>query len=154
MEMRQEKIIHLTWDGKKSLQEVKKMDKEKDKGIYRVYGNHPVYGSNSLIYIGRTIKQTFAERIEQEENGWLKDEDILPSKIIVGRFDPDDNLSDKEKEQVEQMLIYSHSPAYNSSNIGKPLGKEFHELHILNWGIRGSLLPEVSGLRWGNYYDE
>jgi hypothetical protein len=156
METIDETIIHLEWDGPQSLDDVKKLDEKEDYGKYQIYGNHPVYGENTLIYIGMAAKQTFGKRMVQEEISWLNDKDIQPINIFVGRFDMDDKLLDQEweklTEKVEQMLIYAHAPSYNSSKIDKPLGKEFEKIHILNWGIRGSLLPEVSGARWSNYY--
>ncbi len=143
--------IHLKWEGPLEIEEVCNLkDDEEDFGIYQVYGNHPIYGSGVLIYIGMTADQSFGERIKQET--WLTDDDIKPISIYVGRFDMNDKLSSQQwielTKMVEKLLIYSHSPAFNSSNINKSLGKEFENMLILNWGTRGNLLPEVSGDRW------
>jgi hypothetical protein len=55
-------IIHIDWEGPQSLDAVAKLDGSTDRGVYQIYGSHPVYGSGVLLYIGRT-RGTFAERV-------------------------------------------------------------------------------------------
>jgi len=47
----------------------------KDRGLYQIYGHHPVYGSNVLLYIGQTYGRTFRERIEEHNIGGGSQED-------------------------------------------------------------------------------
>jgi len=48
---------------------------------------------------------------------------------------------------AEKLLIYSHRPAHNSSNINSLQAKELSATHVLNWGNFKSLLPEVSSMK-------
>jgi len=41
------------------------MDSLTEKGIYQVYGTHPVYGKDVLLYIRKTSNQTFGKRLRQ-----------------------------------------------------------------------------------------
>ena len=59
--------------------------------------------------------------------------------------------NDKWRELIdtaERLLIYSHWPGGNSSGLNKIDSADFQNIHILNWGNRRDLLPEVSGKRW------
>ena len=51
-----EKIYEVCWDGpytKDTLDEISEEDNNKYV-LYKVYGSHPVYGNNVLLYIGMT----------------------------------------------------------------------------------------------------
>jgi len=61
-------IIHLQWHGPFTLIQLEKLsDEEKDYGIYQIYGSNPIYGTSTLLYIGKASDQTFATRIKQHE---------------------------------------------------------------------------------------
>jgi hypothetical protein len=48
-----ERIIHIEWEGPYSLSQLDTLnDLRKDYGLYQIYGHHPIYGSNVLLYIG------------------------------------------------------------------------------------------------------
>ena len=50
-----ETIIHIEWEGPYSLNQLDTLnDLRRDHGLYQIYGHHPVYGSNVLLYIGQT----------------------------------------------------------------------------------------------------
>jgi len=168
-----EQNIRIEWDGPYNISDIgyveekedyiksefnKNIDTEdSDRGIYQVYGYHPVYGDNVLLYIGKTCKQTFAKRLSQE--GWEYNQDYKNIQFYVGRlfsvneeaipsYDEWDILIDK----AERMLIYAHKPAQNSSNIlsirrGAEL-KEFENIRIFNYDNCRSLIPEISGDLW------
>lgn len=77
--------VDLDWQGPYKLTELSKVnDYSKDYGIYQIYGFHPVYGSNVLMYIGLAAKQTFYQRIKQE--GWEAIKDSENIEIYVGRL--------------------------------------------------------------------
>ncbi len=149
------KKIHIQWDGPYSLEQIKSMNSGKDYGLYQAYGVHTVYGSNVLLYIGQATYQTFGVRILQHTKwGYVQDENEL--KIYVGRFAGNEEISDKEwSEQIsvaEKLLIFTHSPALNSSNINTVSNDIPLETHVYNWGNRRNLLPEVSAFRY--LYDD
>ncbi len=171
--MEETKIIRIEWDGPYTLNDIgydeetytfnttniKLNEKKQDKGIYQIYGYHPIYGDNVLLYIGKTLTQTFSKRISQE--GWENNNDYKNFQIYVGRLfntkqEPPKNW-DNIISKAEQMLIYSHSPAKNSSNIvsvtKKHKLKEFENIRILNYDNHRSLMPEVSGELWIKGFD-
>jgi hypothetical protein len=67
-----------------------------------------------------------------------------------------EDFSDEEWEiitkQCEQLLIYALAPGYNSRNKQSINELELRDLHILNWGDRRDLYPEISGDRWTEKY--
>ena len=150
--------IHIVWDGPFTLDQIKGMKSEDDYGVYQVYGTHVVYGSYSLLYIGQATYQKFGVRIPQHTKwGYVPDENEL--KFYVGRFGGNGDVSDdKWNDQIkiaEKLLIYTHSPALNSSNINSVNDVPI-ESHVFNWGNRRNLLPEISALRYlaeeGEYF--
>ena len=89
--------IRIEWDGPYSLsdigynEETEKYipsnmlnDKCEDFGIYQVYGFHPIYGNDVLLYIGQATKQTFAKRLSQE--AWEYNTDYKNIKFYAGRL--------------------------------------------------------------------
>lgn len=147
-------VIHIQWEGPVTLYNISQLnDSVQDYGVYQVYGHHPIYGPNSLLYIGQAKQQTFFQRLSQEP--WeLEERDFI---FFVGRLadtkQPSNDVWDKRIDLAERMLIYAHSPAYNSSGLQSTPGKEFYDLHVLNWGNFGSLLPEVSGNRYSKKFE-
>ncbi len=151
-----ERIVHIDWDGPFSIDELGSlMDNEVDYGIYQVYGTHHIYGSDVLLYIGKADKQTFGVRLKQE--AWRNNCDSNKVSIYIGRLagesTPNSNQWSKEIELAEKLLIYSHSPAFNSQSLNYIPDKDLYGFHVLNWGNFRSLLPEVSGFRWTNKFD-
>ena len=161
--------IKIEWEGSYSLEDIgfndteytyskkdcKLNDESMDYGIYQIYGYHPVYGTNVLLYIGKAQNQTFATRIAQE--GWEYNEDSKNIQIYVGRIYNENSSSDEVWDELidtaERMLIYSHEPARNSSNIlnitrDKEKLKSFEDIRIFNYGRYKSLMPEISGEMW------
>jgi hypothetical protein len=167
--------IKIEWEGSYSLEDIgfndieytyskknsKLNDDSMDYGIYQIYGSHPVYGTNVLLYIGKAQNQTFATRIAQES--WGYNEDSKNIQIYIGRiynkYNSDDEIWDKMIDTAERMLIYSHEPARNSSNIlnitrNKEKLKSFEDVRILNYGRYKSLMPEISGEMWIKEYGD
>ena len=150
-------VIHLQWDGPFTLEEIQGMNDNHDRGVYQVYGSHPVYGSDVLLYIGKAGEQTFSVRLQQEQ--WHYNQDAGNIRYYVGRLagkrTPGHVEWGRQIDLVETLLIHSHWPAANSRNI-QGLGghaAEIANLHVLNWGQRRSLLSEVSGLMLTDRYN-
>ena len=151
----QPKIIHIQWQGPLQLPEIKSMkDDSKDYGVYQIYGAHRVYGTNILLYIGKANQQTFAKRIGQERwDVWEYNEGKVEIRLgrLVGEQTPSDKQWENQIDLAEVLLINAHKPAQNASNIGELSqlrDKDLRNVHVLNWGDLGALLPEVSGDRW------
>lgn len=152
------KDIHIDWDGPYNYDEaVKLKDHNIDYGVYQIYGTHPLYGSNILLYIGQANSQTFGVRLSQE--AWRSsDADPSDLKVYVGRLagygaTPSNDEWASQITIAERMLIFAHWPAGNSSGLNVYLDEKYHDTHILNWGCHRDLLPEVSGARYSNRYE-
>lgn len=135
------KIINIMWEGPLSPARVKKY---KNSGVYQYYGDHHVYGSGVLLYIGQAKK--LADRIRKDRFDKLCDRNI---KIYFGP------VKQSMLDRVEKLLICASAPARNSHHVIEPLDEAQDEslldLLILNWGDYRSLLPEVSGYRFSNH---
>ena len=154
------KIIHVQWDGPFTLSNVVKLsDKRTDYGIYQIYGSHPIYGNNTLLYIGKACQQTFAERISQENwKGWELGQGRIQVHIgrLSGSTTPKRAEWNQEIDLVELLLLTAHKPAHNASGIvslSNAIDMKIREIHVLNWGNCQDLLPEISGARWSNKFD-
>lgn len=151
------KLIEIEWDGPFEWNELNGLkDETKDYGVYQIYGFHPVYGRDVLLYIGKADYQTLGKRIGQKN--WLDTGDSKITKIYVGRLAgkiiPDDETWSKEIDLAEKLLISVHKPAHNSKSLSTIPEKDMQDVHVLNWGERRSLFPEVSGLRWIDTFDD
>ena len=149
--------IHVQWDGPYTYEEAEELkDSNSDYGVYQIYGSHPVYGSDILVYIGKASQQTFGLRLSQEL--WnLHNQDSSRVAVYVGRLStynvtPSSEVWTQEISLVERLLIYSHWPAGNSSGLHVKFGEDLHYVQVLNWGKYRDLLPEVSGARYSNRY--
>jgi len=175
--MKNTEVIRIEWDGPYSLYDIgyiedketyttvniKLDDSNKDYGIYQVYGYHPVYGNDVLLYIGKADGQTFAKRLSQER--WEFNSDYKNIKLYVGRLflvdeeeHPTPNQWSGLIDKTERMLINAHSPARNSSNIltinrDESKLKEFYNMRIFNYSCYRCLMPEVSGEMWVKGFD-
>lgn len=149
--------IHIEWDGPYTLDQLPELnDSNRDYGIYQIYGGHPVYGSQVLMYIGKADQQTFCTRISQEN--WHFNRNAGQVQIHVGRLagiqTPGLEQWSQEITRAERLLIYSHSPACNSQCVSSINEDGLLDVHILNWGCHRDLMAEVSGSRWTSKYHE
>ena len=153
--------INLVWRGPHSPAEVRKLHGPSDYGIYQFYGTHPVYGADTLVYIGLANENTFGERLPSHHiasigSEWEDNTESI--RIHTGRLHiiedetpPNDADWGTLLAQVEYLLVYAHSPAWNAQYVrNPPKDRSYHNLHVLNWGQYGQLLPEVSGARCTN----
>lgn len=169
----QEKLLVIRWFGPFLYDEIKKINLVQAKqrknnkkdynhveslgyddayGVYQIYGAHPIYGSNVLMYIGKVVEQTFAERLLQ--HGWVPyNRDARNASVYVGRllYSGNDKIQAQQAEQnitdAESVLIYATAPAANSSGVYDT--KVYHEpIRVINVGQYRSLPSEVSTLSW------
>lgn len=136
-----EKKVILEWKKFEKLEDVLKENDEEAYGVYQISGYHAVFGDGALLYIGRAVDQSFAERFRQHED-WLRKESGV--KIYLGRTTNIENdIWDNIIKHVEILLIYYHSPPYNSTFISES-PKPTSKLRIINIGDYGDLYPEIS----------
>lgn len=110
-------------------------------GLYQIYGTSPLYGLDTLLYIGQ------AKNLRQRIQGHFEFKDG-----VIGR-QPNKScryavLDESLLNIAEQILIIMHKPSFNSSSLIKvsPKVKE-KGFYIQNHGERGLLNIEVT-----NYY--
>lgn len=149
-------LIQILWEGPYKIDELYKLtNTETDYGLYQVYGYHPIYGSNVLLYIGKADKQTFGKRISQEM--WDQVNDSNNDHVYIGRLygaiTPSEEKWSNEISLAERLLIYAHKPGFNSSSISSYPDPELRNVHVLNWGDHRDLYPEVSGYRFTTKLD-
>lgn len=142
------RVISVQWDGPYKQSDLVNLNNEQtDYGIYQIYGHHPVYGENVLLYIGEANQQTFCTRLMQHAY-WFEEEFTIYVGRLCGVSTPSEEDWAIDIHQVESMLIYVHTPAYNTVNINSINETALQDVHIINLGKYKSLLPEVSGARW------
>ena len=85
--------IHLNWEGPYPL-ERGQIDKGKAQhGLYQYYGEHPVYGQDTLLYIGKAFDQEISKRIGQHIHGsWSSS----PIQIFIGRVASTEQLNNEQ----------------------------------------------------------
>jgi hypothetical protein len=149
--MNHEFDIHIEWEGPFSYKDALTQKSEKDYGIYQIYGWHPVYGSDVLLYIGKADHQHFGVRLGQE-TWWPLMPDAQRTSVYLGRFagviTPADKKWGSMITKAERLLIFAHAPAHNARKSIQSIDPDLHDVHIYNWGLHRDLLPELSGSRW------
>lgn len=150
-----ERTYDVYWEGPWPFEECEKQIKAQHV-LYQLYGVHPVYGKEVLLYVGRT-KRGF-QRL-REHDWWVKYEadKYVVRAASVGLFQNwkvwDNNMKTRHRHgkardalvsHIERLLIHAHQPAYNQK--GKGGGGFLAGIRVLNTGKFGTLLPELSSL--------
>ena len=138
--------IEIWWHGPFTLEEIKKEhDPAKSFGLYQIYGTHSIFGSNSLLYIGKASEQTFAKRLEQHD--WANWE-ASAAEFYIGRLggvSPIENTRWTELiDFAERLLIYFCAPPYNTQYLNG-YGNVTNVV-VLNFDKKNMLPFEVSTL--------
>lgn len=131
-------------------------------GLYAIYGFHPVYGPDALLYIGMTaegesmrgfkvrLAEHFASNKKKTGLFWYARETTV---YVATVYDEAETAEIQTAEGglglVESLLIASHTPAMNQQSIHIPT-REAQNVLLYNYESRGSLLPICSG-RWFDY---
>jgi len=149
--------INIWWEGPFSIDNILEdkidpsiYDNTADKiGLYQVYGTHPLYGNDKLLYIGKTQnKNGFKSRLKKRwviENS--KDDENV--KIYLGTiFSYNEDIKNKENdfiEKAEVLLINALKPAFNSSNIQSVDKKLIEQNYIIyNYNNYRDIYPILS----------
>ena len=151
-----EKVYEVIWDGPFTSENIKSAlgENMQKYALYSVYGSHPIYGNNILLYIGKTERGVLTRL--SEHDFWMDQERFGLSQIFVasiGEFKdweqsnkteiydlPDSDIID----QIEKLLIYAVKPVHNEKC--KKSVSLLEEIRIFNTNNYGSLFPEISSL--------
>lgn len=131
------KIVELNWVVIKELNVLN----EKMSGVYQIYGDSPIYGTNTLLYIGKSdcLKNRL---LEHDDN---KESHIRRQPNISYRYA---EVTPEILHIVESTLIVMNKPSFNSSSIAHINSFSREEaIYIQNHYERG-ILP----LEQTNYY--
>jgi excinuclease UvrABC nuclease subunit len=124
-----------------------KNEAPKEAGVYQIYGDSPIYGTNMLLYIGKA--DNLYNRIQL---GHLANEEshIMRQPNISFRY-ATTNIS--LNHIAEEILIVMHKPSFNAMSIGNinNKSKEF-PIYIQNFGERGMLNLEVTNIHFLTSY--
>lgn len=116
---------------------------ERVRGVYQVYGTSPLYGIDTLLYIGMSDTNIW-DRIHRHfsDNTTIGKQ---PNKTI--RF-AEINYDETMIKRIEDTLIVMYKPSFNSSTLNdiNPTSKN-KLIYIQNHGERGMLNYENT-----NYY--
>jgi hypothetical protein len=129
------RLVRVDWKGPFSPDTV--INDTEGSGLYQVYGDHIIFGSNALLYIGMTERWTFRERFAEHFARWLRHDTGVHIRIAPFHDDPDIRLL----ADVEALTIWWHSPPYNCKHIW---GYNGSLIRVQNWGERGRLQAEYS----------
>lgn len=115
--------------------------------FYCIYGRHPVYGKDALLYIGETKPTNSGRSIRDRlaEHFKARFWNHIDLSISIGV--PEDDLNESTVVAVESLLIAAHMPALNRKHIDKAIPAA-RGILVQNWGFRGDLLSECSGVFW------
>lgn len=118
--------------------------------LYQVYGDSPIYGRDSLLYIGRTknIERRIKDHFKSIFNR-INNLSLIFGNVEEQKIEP--ILStEKSIEISEALLITMLKPSYNSVYIRDTNHylKEKQKYLILNKGNRASLPLEVTNIWW------
>lgn len=150
-------IIDVYWEGPFTPEKIDSKLRRDGHCLYQVYGSHPVYGTDSLLYIGKTEEQGVQTRIGQHK--WIKNQ-VSDCKIYIASCDVFTSWGNRDKQgsygkyqpvgghlpsidNIESLLIFAHQPSYNSKSLKSThfAGKPFR---LFNSYRRASLMPEIS----------
>ena len=111
--------IHIEWHGPFLIRNILKGDLPIFNmiGLYQIYGDHPINGSDNLLYIGYTAN-SFTARLKEHYDAWIKHE-CTNNQIYLGVLWQNEKMDLAWQllliKEAENLLIYYCSPPYNSS---------------------------------------
>jgi hypothetical protein len=144
-------VIEILWEGPYKFKKVKQFDdRQKDFGLYQIYGVHEIYGPCSLLYIGKTSRQTFKKRIAEQKQ-WLKeDQEYGELQAFLGRLGGVGQITSDELDRLidvaERLLIYWACPIYNEKGCEDAYVEGISGKVVINLGRKMKLPAEVSSL--------
>ena len=141
--------VRIEWEGPFSLVEVLELDnRNKDYGLYQIYGTHIVFGPESgtdnLLNIGMTgPDSTFSDRFKEKSTSWIRYNLDRGGEIsiYIARLP---SMLEEDIKRFEALEIYWHSPPYNGMNINSY--PEHPKLHIVNTGKPHKLLKCIDNV--------
>jgi len=131
---------YYTYDSEKGFKSNNSRNKPEyadKKGLYQIYGNHSIYGNDSLLYIGKTDK-SISSRISKHKDSWLY---LLQGeyKVCFGQILKTHDNNDSQEKQIdhaEGILIDFYKP---SQNVMRKNGTNITNRLLINYGDYGRI---------------
>ena len=147
-------VFDVRWDGPFTWDDSRNHTRD-DHVLYALYGTHPLYGRDVLLYIGQS-RAGVRNRLNKHA-AWVGDEadEVTVRLGSIGLFRswtkwsadaPYETAGKPTVDGIEALLIAAHQPGYNSQN--KAQIRKAKGIRLFNTGRSGSLLPEVSYGYW------
>ena len=128
--------------------------------IYALTSSHQLYGDDSIVYIGMTIRDILSRLGDHSKwwegkaylatihifSTWENYDNSTLSDALYVHPDNDDNMNTTlaaEISEIEEILIYSLAPAYNSRS--KNSAKKSADIRLFNVGSKNTIPNEISG---------
>ena len=122
-------VIRLQWKKMKDY-----TDAESHSGVYQIYGDSPIYGMNTLLYIGQAsnLRARLIDHIERNSKSFITRQPSLSFRIAYAET--------SQITLIEEILINWHKPSFNSNSIiSLQLKSRSSKVLLLNEGERGLL---------------
>lgn len=121
---------------------------ERKSSFYCIYGRHPVYGQDVLLYIGESKAGVNSARdISNRIKEHLSDRFWNQTDLSISVGIPAKKLDCSQMRLVESILIAAHMPALNRQHIDGAMAGSEHLL-VQNLGFIRALVTECSGNYW------
>ena len=91
-------LIKILWSGPYTPDQIRN---NKKIGLYQIYGTHPIYGRNVLIYIGETTT-SFIDRIKAHQN-WMQYE-LDELVFYTGEIQSEEQNNIRYIKEAEKMI--------------------------------------------------
>ena len=151
-----ETVFEVEWFGPNSLASLEKYAEDNGEeascwSLYCIYGDHPLYGKNVPVYIGKATGRVPARL--KKHSSWLEGDVYVGTAYKFENWQISEGTTFEDKDRViledatiqliEKLMIFSLQPAYNRSN--KSTANGASSIRIFNTGRLGDLPTEISG---------
>jgi hypothetical protein len=139
--------IIIEWSERKRIktpEDFKQFDIKKENVLYQIYGDHHIYGRNTLLYIGRAGNADARIKTHLEKSFF---QFVNNCSVSIGTIKPDDDLD--VLEMAESILIASHKPSLNKEFIHDIAAKaKEHKIIVINNGNNEMLKTCCTNYWW------
>ena len=136
--------IIINWSNRQTIQTIDDLAKctdDRHNVLYQLYGDHHIYGRDTLLYIGKSV---YADnRMRAHLNGIFSFVNNL--SVSIGKIDN----YDESLEIPESIFIACHNPSYNKEFIHdlSPKAKQ-HKIIVINNGDNEMLKTCCTNFWW------
>ena len=153
MQKKEVSIIEIKWHGPYSQTDFHTLNDENHYGLYQLYGTHEIYGSETLLYLGKARDRAFSTRFSEHEKDWFDWQSSVVSMYVGqlgGTEQPGNEEWSNQIDEAEKLLIHFCTPPYNSQHIQDYKYQE--DILVLNYGKKKMLPYAVTSVMLNSPY--